>query len=160
MIQLGVKARDKVSGYVGVVDHRAKYMHSAARLGLQGQVGADNKPPDPIMADECQCEVLNPTPVCEAVEAPDPIHVFGQEVRDPYSGFRGIVTARAVYLNGCVRVAVQPKLDKKKKGKFLEAVWFNEERLEVVGEKKEAPKEKPDRAGPAVSSQRTDNSFR
>lgn len=55
---------------------------------------------------------------------------LGDEVRDVVTGFRGIATGRSVFLHGCSRIAVQPKVVKD--GKMPEAAWFDEPQLEVV----------------------------
>jgi hypothetical protein len=56
---------------------------------------------------------------------------LGSKVRDPITGFEGIVTARTEWLYGCVRVSVQaPEL---KDGKPIEEQWFDETRVEMIG---------------------------
>lgn len=56
---------------------------------------------------------------------------LGDRVKDPLTGFNGIVTAITVWLNGCIRVAVQPeKLDKE--GKVREDRYFDQGSLTVV----------------------------
>ena len=42
--------------------------------------------------------------------------------------FQGVAVARTVYLNGCVRVQVQPK-ELKEDGELMTAVWFDEPQL-------------------------------
>ena len=48
---------------------------------------------------------------------------MGQQVTDNITGFSGVAVARAEYLYGCVRVAVEGK---EKPG---DAIWFDEQRL-------------------------------
>jgi len=56
---------------------------------------------------------------------------LGDEAKDAVTGFSGIATARTVWLNGCVRVSLQPrKLDKD--GKVQEALTFDEPQLVLV----------------------------
>lgn len=56
---------------------------------------------------------------------------LGDLVRDKVSGFKGIVTSRTEFLNGCVRLGVTPtKLDKDNKPYTPEVV--DEEQLELV----------------------------
>ena len=52
---------------------------------------------------------------------------LGMKVRDTVSGFEGIVTAITEWLNGCVRVSVQPRVDKD--GKMPDNVTFDVEQL-------------------------------
>ena len=56
---------------------------------------------------------------------------LGVVVRDVITGFTGVVIGRTEYLNGCVRVGVQPrKLDKD--GKVKEIEWIDERQVEVL----------------------------
>lgn len=57
---------------------------------------------------------------------------LGQEVRCRVTGFTGVAIARTMWLNGCARICVQPKVDKD--GKHLEAYTIDEPQLEVLGE--------------------------
>lgn len=55
---------------------------------------------------------------------------LGDEVTDLVSGFRGVAVARTTWLNGCVRVMLQPKVGKDRKVPAAET--FDVEQLEVV----------------------------
>ena len=67
---------------------------------------------------------------------------LGQEVKDRVSGFKGIAVGRTEYLQGCLRVLVQPKLDKD--GKLVDSMSFDEPDLVVTGDGVyEPPKTKP-----------------
>ncbi len=56
---------------------------------------------------------------------------LGDKVKDKVSGFTGIATARHEYLNGCVRISVDPdKLGKE--GAKGEGHVFDEPQLEIV----------------------------
>lgn len=55
----------------------------------------------------------------------------GDVVRDRITGFRGVVVARTEWLNGCVRVTVQPQ--ELREGKPVESQGFDVEQVEVVG---------------------------
>jgi hypothetical protein len=52
---------------------------------------------------------------------------LGDRVKDSITGFKGIVTGRFEYLNGCVRLAVTP--EELKDGKPVEDMVFDEGRL-------------------------------
>lgn len=50
---------------------------------------------------------------------------LGQDVIDTYTGFEGKVVGRIEYLNGCIRVSVQPhKLQEN--GHPVESCWIDE----------------------------------
>lgn len=73
---------------------------------------------------------------------------LGSEVVDRVTGFRGIAIGRTMYLNGCARVGIQPKVDKD--GKVPDAIWFDEPQLKVLKESK-VPLGPRDTGGPAPS---------
>ncbi|HLC04803.1 MAG TPA: hypothetical protein VJK02_17345 [Anaerolineales bacterium] len=53
---------------------------------------------------------------------------LGDKAKDSISGFKGIVTGKAEYLNGCVSFLVEGDVDKD--GKTVNH-WFDEQRLHV-----------------------------
>lgn len=73
---------------------------------------------------------------------------IGETAKDSITGFKGVVTARTEYLNGCARLAVQPtKLGKD--GKPIEAQYFDEPQLVVIPAKRR--KRTTDTGGPHAS---------
>jgi hypothetical protein len=54
----------------------------------------------------------------------------GDLVKDTITGFTGVVTCKSEWLNGCVRLTVQPV--KMKDGKPVEAITFDVEQLVLV----------------------------
>ncbi len=52
---------------------------------------------------------------------------LGQKVKDSLTGFEGVVTAKAEYLDGCVRYLVQPT--ELASGKMVDAEWIDINRL-------------------------------
>ena len=71
--------------------------------------------------------------------------ILGDEVKDKISGFRGIAVARYSYLQGCNRIAVQPKIGQD--GKLPEAQTFDEPQL-IIMKNDVGKKEKGGRGGP------------
>lgn len=56
---------------------------------------------------------------------------LGDKVRDRVTGLEGIAVARTQWLNGCVRIAIQPaKLDKD--GKVQESTYVDEPQIEIL----------------------------
>lgn len=84
--------------------------------------------------------------------------ILGKKYKDKISGFAGIAFARSIFLYGCIRVLLSPdKLDKD--GKCLDDVWFDEEQLELVKEKKEIKKNNTNPpAGPGSNASRRSDS--
>lgn len=61
---------------------------------------------------------------------------FGVEVKDRITGFAGVVTGKASYITGCDQFLVQPpcSVSQLKEGKKPDGVWFDDVRLEKVGD--------------------------
>jgi hypothetical protein len=74
---------------------------------------------------------------------------LGNKARDKISGFEGVITGRAQYLTGCEQYVLQPPI---KNGEMQKSEWFDEGRLEVVGEGISAA----DVAGPAPGGPQRD----
>lgn len=58
---------------------------------------------------------------------------LGDEVRDIVTGFNGIAVARTIWLCGCDRITIQPRLDKD--GMVPEPLVFDEPQIKVVKRK-------------------------
>ncbi len=63
---------------------------------------------------------------------------LGDEVVDSVSGFKGIAVARYEYLNGCVRIEVQPKVNEK--GEYVAACVFDLNQLQAGTKRLGGPK--------------------
>ena len=58
---------------------------------------------------------------------------LGQKVRDVVTGFTGIAEARTEWMNGCVRITVQPRAFKKDGALVVpDNKTFDEEQLAIV----------------------------
>ena len=63
---------------------------------------------------------------------------LGDRVKDPITGYVGIVVAITTWLHGCIRIAVQPeKLDKE--GKPRDDRYFDQSQLVLVAKRVHAP---------------------
>jgi hypothetical protein len=71
---------------------------------------------------------------------------LGDEVKDSVSDFTGTVVALHLYLNGCTRVSVQPKVNKD--GTLPDAQSFDEPQL-VVTKSRRVPEGPRNTGGPA-----------
>jgi len=56
---------------------------------------------------------------------------LGCEAKDRVSGFKGTITARLEYLNGCVQFCICPKVGKD--GKLEDGRYFDAQQIEVIG---------------------------
>lgn len=67
---------------------------------------------------------------------------LGDTARDTITGFTGVIISRHEYLNGCVRLSLQPK--QLKDGKPIECQTFDVEQLEL---KAKGPRRSPKPTG-------------
>lgn len=58
--------------------------------------------------------------------------MLGKLVKDKVTGFSGIVTGKAEYLTGCAQYLISPKCAEN--GAMVEGHWYDEGRIEIVGE--------------------------
>lgn len=59
---------------------------------------------------------------------------LGDVVKDTITGFQGVVIARTDWLNGCVRLTIQPR--KLESGKMVDSQTIDVEQLQLVKAKK------------------------
>ena len=71
---------------------------------------------------------------------------LGSKVKCIVTGFEGIITERAEYLNGCVQYKVTPKM--KKDGTVQESYYIDEEQLKVTGKGVSKTKKVTENGGP------------
>ncbi len=69
---------------------------------------------------------------------------LGSTARDTITGFAGVLTSRHEYLNGCVRLTIQPTT--LHDGKPIESQTFDIEQLELISEPK--PRTTEPKGGP------------
>ncbi len=62
----------------------------------------------------------------------EPTVKLGDKARDTITGFQGIVVAITEWLNGCIRITIQPQ--ELREGKPIDAVTFDVEQVSVVTE--------------------------
>ena len=58
MIKLGNKAKDKITGFVGIAVARTEYLTGCTRISLQSPELHDGKPQDWVGFDEDQLELV------------------------------------------------------------------------------------------------------
>ena len=55
---------------------------------------------------------------------------LGKEAKDKITGFEGIIIGKINYLFGCAQYGIAPK---SKDGKINDTNWFDEGRIEIIG---------------------------
>jgi len=149
-ITLGTIVKDLVTGLIGVAENRCEFMYGCDRYFVQPQIGKDGKVPDGLMIDEPQLvPVKGRKPVMPEPTEPARIFEMGQHVTDPIKGAKGIITGRAVYLNGCARVYISTKQSSEKD---LKSWWVDEDQPIALKKKHPAPSSvQKSTGGPAPS---------
>lgn len=150
-ILLGIIVRDKVTGFIGVAENRATFLYGCDRYCVQPKIDKEGKMPESKMIDEPQLEIVEgEVAAMEPAIEPKQLVEMGQLVLDPIRSTEGTVIGRAVYLNGCSRVLIQPKQKGEKERKSW---WVDEPQVELRNRfiKKREKIEKK-RGGPALSS--------
>ena len=135
MIELGSMVRDLVTGFEGVAENRATFLFGCDRycvqptindgLGCTERGGDVEKIQDSMMIDEPQLVVLDRAPVMQPPPEPRQRIPLGHLVKDPVRGMTGVAIGRAVYLNGCSRILVEPKAVRGESHSW----WVDEQRL-------------------------------
>jgi hypothetical protein len=122
---LGHIAIDTITGLKGVITAKAELLYSPARWQLTPRYFIkDGKPAEGLWLDEHRLKVGK-----VHTKFTDPVLTveLGKKAKDTVTGFEGIATARFTYLNGCVRIELQPPV---KDGKMVDAAVFDERGLE------------------------------
>lgn len=78
---------------------------------------------------------------------------LGDRVKDPITGLSGIVVCVTTWLNGCVRVGLQP--EKLQSGKPPDIVYFDETQLRLVRQRVHEPLMLQVAEAPAPSGRRS-----
>lgn len=61
---------------------------------------------------------------------------LGSKVKDSISGYEGIASGRAIYLNGCATICIEGPLAKDEKGVVRQdTLWVDEQRVQTIQEK-------------------------
>ena len=150
-IPLGTIVRDRVTGFIGVAENRASYLYGVDRYHVQPQVNKKGKVPDGYMVDEPQLETVEGMLLVMSPPEDPPIIVeLGSLVNDPVRGMNGTASGRAVYLNGCARIWVEPKQIAGKD--HIKSWWASEGQLTVIEQGHQKVDEIKNTGGPAPSS--------
>ena len=149
-MKLGILVKDRVTGFTGVTDNCASYQYGVDRYCIQPQVNDKGELPLSQMIDVTQLVPTTdpPTILMEPIPPPREKIPLGSQVRDPVKALSGTLVGRAIYLNGCVRVLIEPEQIKERE---VDAFWIDEERMEIITTpSKERPTART--GGPAPSS--------
>lgn len=146
-IKLGNIVEDRVTGIKGTA-YQYYYRSNGNRLiGVQPR-GDGNTMPEAVFIDDFSLIVIEDG---LAADLPEPAKTnieIGMEVVEIASKQTGVVTAKALFMNGCINFEVTTKsVDNKSPEMF----WVDHTRIEVVGDGiKTAIKKTPETGGPMI----------
>ncbi len=105
---LGDEAKDKITGFTGVVVARHEYLTGCSRFSLQCRELKDGKIQKSQSFDENQLDSVKSDPVIERGEKKVEFKfAIGEKVRDKITGFIGVVVARADFLSTEAHFSIQ-----------------------------------------------------
>lgn len=132
---MNVVAKDTVSGFQGLIIMRTAHLFGCAQYGLAPQeLSSDGTPQRTQYFDEARIEILDNSKAAEGPTRYNQIFSIslGTEVKDKVSNFQGKVLVISESLHNCSQYYVEPPVDDK--GKPSPGEWFDEGRLDVVGQ--------------------------
>ncbi len=131
-IGLGDRARDRISGFTGIVDSVSCYLKGSMRMGMRPEaLDKDGMPGLVQDFDQLQLVLVEkgvhrPYPVAAA----NPPVALGDRVKDKITGFSGIVTSTTDFLYGCRRIGVRP--EELHDGSPISREYFDETELTIL----------------------------
>ncbi len=132
-IGLGDVARDKISGFEGVVTGVADFLHACHRLQLQPAKVDDEtgKPKATAFFDSPQLELVKKGNYKSSLIEDHDIEL-GDLAVDCITKFEGVVVTMTRYMDMATRVSIQPSRLNEKTGLPTEAYTFNAGSLDIV----------------------------
>lgn len=133
-VNLGDLAKEKVTGFTGIVTAISYEIDGTIFIGLQPRELENGKPAEALEFDIERIEVVERgvAKTNDSAEAQQSVRI-GAIYRDRVTGFEGTAIRRVDFLGGCVRVTLSGKVDKD--NKTPDPMMVAVERLELVDEK-------------------------
>jgi hypothetical protein len=124
MNKLGKKATDIITGFKGVITAKAEFLHAPPRYELTPEKLHEGAPIKPVWLDETRLKVGGTKIKVAEIK---PVIGLGADAEDSVTHYKGVVTGRFIFVNGCVRLEVSSKA--LKDGKLNDPEVFDEQRL-------------------------------
>ncbi len=134
---LGCLAKDRISGFEGVVVAHCRYWHNSDSAALRSRTLKDGLPLATQWFDVSNIDVLKQD-VVFVIPAPENPFIFGQVVKDSLSGLKGPVIGYTRWISGCIRIGIQSSA--LKDGEPVDAAWLPS--TQVIGTSKMMKTEK------------------
>jgi hypothetical protein len=153
-LEFGYKCKDIVTGFEGILKTRGMFITGCDRVVLVNGNKKDDEQwfDTPIIKviDEGVYKDLQKTQSNKYDDIDNALYDFGIKVKDKITEFEGIIIGKAISISGDISYGISPKYDKNVKDN--NAGWFDEERIIIVGTKKEKINTDKERPGGAVPS--------
>ncbi len=109
-LKLGCIAKDKITGFRGVVIAHSRCLTNIDRWTVQPRVIKDGKAVPSRSFDEGSLDFVEDTPIrVTPVDHGDEPFEVGDTVRAHVTGVEGVVTAITEWSEGCITLTVQPR---------------------------------------------------
>lgn len=148
-IELGDEVKDNITGYQGIVVGLCEYVWQKESVGIQAKMNKEGDVNDVHWMDYNRIKIIKKNRFNSPHVFPKIINL-GDEVEDIISGFKGIAVERAIWLWGCNRICIQPKV-KKNNEKIKDSCWFDESSIKTIN-KKIIKEKKEKRGGPSINT--------
>lgn len=127
--ELGKKAKDKISGYSGIIVSRCDYLTGCDRYVLKSTELKDGIPIKQVSFDEVEIKVSKTKTGLEIIP---PGFKFnnGDKVKSLIHGYTGIIRGRSNNMDGVNSYATQS--EKLKENNPADWEWFSEEEITLV----------------------------
>lgn len=141
--KLGQTLRDRITGFTGLAFQRVDFLNGNIQYALQPR--AKDEPfevPEALWIDHHTLEVVSEEHIDLAMQPTETvIPKLGDKVEDTVTGFSGIATMKALYLNGCTAFLVMPRVQSVKTEQLSmpKGDWVDHKRLRVVNEQAYTP---------------------
>ena len=131
-LKLGMWMRDTVTGFSGYAINKMFFLNGCIQYALRPKAKNPTELPDSVWVDDQQLLVDKKIkPLMRNVQNADNGFKLGQTLKDSITGFSGIATGKAEFLNGQVQFGLKPK-QKEGETKVPEAEWFDASQLVFV----------------------------
>lgn len=153
-IGLGDRARDPISGLVGIATSVTRYLTGSIRVGITPEtVTKDGDPANPHDFDQSALILVKAGVHTPMVTGTKIALDLGDRIKCRISGFSGIVESATDFLHGCRRLGVGPET--LHEGKSIAREYFDEPELELTAKAVLQPVALSVRPAPAPEQRRS-----
>lgn len=142
---LGVPVIDKLTGVTGILNAVIEWNNGNIQYSIQRPADKDGNEGESKWADTDHMVVAEEKCDIEPIEVDPKWHFnFGDKVKVKHVPYKGSITARCLWINGCYRYTVCS--EKLHEGKTV-SMWFDDTELSLVKKNKEEKPAKEERKG-------------